>query len=54
MTKNPPAQFPEETDLATFQGLWWVAHTKPRQEKALAWDILRAEGSYYLPMYEVV
>ncbi|MBN1942451.1 MAG: antitermination protein NusG [Phycisphaerae bacterium] len=40
--------------MAEFQGRWWVAHTKPRQEKALAWDIFRSEGSYFLPMYEKI
>ncbi len=54
MTNHPPAQYPQEVPLAEFQGVWWVAHTKPRQEKALAWDLLHAEGSYYLPMYELV
>lgn len=39
--------------MAEFQGLWWVAHTKPRQEKALAWDIFHSGGNYFLPMYEV-
>ena len=29
--------------------LWWLAHTKPRQEKALARELLRAELAYYLP-----
>jgi len=32
-------------------GLWWVAHTRPRNEKALALD-LRARGVFwYLPLY---
>lgn len=40
--------------MTEFQGLWWVAHTKPRQEKALARDTFRSGGRYFLPMYEVI
>ena len=32
--------------------LWWVAHTKPRQEKALARHLRTNEISYFLPQYE--
>ena len=28
---------------------WWLAHTKPRQEKALARELLDAELPFYLP-----
>lgn len=28
---------------------WWLAHTKPRQEKALARDLIAAGVSFYLP-----
>jgi transcription antitermination factor NusG len=28
---------------------WWLAHTKPRQEKALARDLVTAGVSFYLP-----
>jgi len=28
---------------------WWLAHTKPRQEKALARDLVEAGLSFYLP-----
>ena len=28
---------------------WWLAHTKPRQEKALARELLTAQLPYYLP-----
>ena len=42
---EPRVAIPE--DLA---GRWWVAHTRPRSEKALALD-LRARGVfYYLPL----
>lgn len=50
---NPPAFFPKDL----FEGspgrdgnVWWVARTKSRQEKALAWE-LHAKGlPYYLPL----
>ncbi len=53
MADNPPVQSPEQLSLDSFPGRWWVAHTKPRQEKALAWDIWRLGQAYFLPMYDV-
>jgi len=32
-------------------GRWWVAHTKPRNEKALATDLASLRVSHYLPLY---
>lgn len=52
LTDNPPLQPPSLPDLLTAQGPWWVAHTKARQEKALAWDLLAKGVGYYLPMLE--
>ena len=49
---NPPSLYPEEAQFALLDGLWRVAHTKPRQEKALARDLLRSSIPYFLPMYE--
>ena len=49
---NPPSLYPEEAQFDLIEGLWWVAHTKPRQEKALARDLLRSSIPYFLPMYE--
>jgi len=49
---NPPSQYPEEIKFDLIEGLWWVVHTKPRQEKALARDLLRSSIPYFLPMYE--
>jgi transcription antitermination factor NusG len=41
---------PEEAIPPQLPGRWWVAHTKPRNEKALALD-LRALGVFaYLPL----
>ncbi len=52
-TDNPPSCFPEtifETPAEPGEKKWWVARTKSRQEKALAWD-LKAKGMhYYLPL----
>lgn len=50
---NPPPQWPADVSLEAFDGAWWVAHTRPRQEKSLAWDVLGSDGRYFLPMYEV-
>ena len=46
---NPPARSPDRPiDSAPLP--WFVAHVKPRQEKALADDCLRFGIEYYLPM----
>jgi transcriptional antiterminator RfaH len=31
---------------------WWVIHTRPRAEKALAVELLRQSAPYFLPLYE--
>ena len=49
---NPPILPAADTPLDLFEGTWWVAHTKPRQEKALAWDFFRSGRLYFAPMYE--
>jgi hypothetical protein len=49
---TPPSLYPEEAQFEIIEGIWWVAHTKPRQEKALARDFLRSSIPYFLPMYE--
>jgi transcription antitermination factor NusG len=49
VSENPPARFPERP-IADAQGLWWVAKVKPRQEKALAFDFIKSETEYYLPL----
>lgn len=38
--------------MAEVPGDWHIAHTKARQEKALASDLLAAGVSYFLPMVE--
>ena len=50
LSENPPITWPEEKSICDFSGLWWVAHTKSRNEKALAHDLVRKNISYFLPM----
>ena len=45
---------PDDIQLARPDGTWWVAHTKPRQGKALAMDLFRSGRAYFAPMYEAV
>lgn len=47
---NPSITWPEETPIQLFAGHWWVAHTKSRNEKALAHDLIRRNINYFLPM----
>ena len=47
---NPPITWPEKKPIRDFEGLWWVAHTRSRNEKALAHDLTAKDVSYFLPM----
>jgi transcription antitermination factor NusG len=47
---NPPMAWPSATGVAAAKGRWTVAYCKPRQEKALGWDLCRRGVSYFLPM----
>lgn len=49
-SENPPIVSPNAESLRDFLGLWWVAHTKSRNEKALAQDLIAKGISYFLPM----
>ena len=49
-SENPPISWPDGKAIADFTGRWWVAHTRSRNEKALAWDSLNKNISYFLPM----
>ncbi len=49
-SKNPPIIWPEEKSVIEFTGQWWVVHTKSRNEKALAHDLINKEINYFLPM----
>ncbi len=50
ISENPPIIWPEGKPIRDFTGLWWVAHTKSRNEKALAQDLVHKDISYFLPM----
>ncbi len=50
VTDNPPMTWPDEKSIDDFSGLWWVAHTKSRNEKALAHHLVSKNISYFLPM----
>lgn len=50
LASNPPMKFPAEIAPAEVTGEWMVAYCKPRQEKALAWDLVRKQVTYFLPM----
>lgn len=50
LSENPPIIWPEEKSICDFSGLWWVAHTKSRNEKALAQDLICKDINYFLPM----
>ncbi|MDB5325199.1 MAG: transcription antiterminator [Phycisphaerales bacterium] len=47
---NPAQLLPTLARPADAKGEWWVAHTKPRTEKALAWDLTAKGVPYYLPL----
>jgi len=49
-SENPPIIWPEAQSISDFTGLWWVAHTKSRNEKALAHDLVAKNIRYFLPM----
>lgn len=50
LEENPPTAWPQGTQISNFAGTWWVAHTKSRNEKALAWQMQNKDISYFLPM----
>ncbi len=50
VTDNPPMLPPGASDPAAVVGSWWVAHVKPRAEKALAWDLIGRAVPHFLPM----
>jgi transcription antitermination factor NusG len=51
VSENPPMVWPEEKSISDFTGTWWVAHTKARNEKALAWQLVNKGVAYFLPMH---
>ena len=48
--ENPPIAWPQEKSIRDFAGPWRVAHTKSRNEKALAHELVGKNISYFLPM----
>ena len=50
VSENPPVIWPQVDSICEFAGPWWVAHTKSRNEKALAHDLVGKQISYFLPM----
>jgi hypothetical protein len=52
LTENPPMVLDGTDSLSALPGDWWIAHTKSRNEKALAWDLYRAGIPYFLPLVE--
>jgi len=52
LNQNPPITYPEGVSLADITGRWWVAHTRARHEKALAFDLLERGVAFFLPMVE--
>lgn len=48
--ENPPIIWPDEKGIEEFEGTWWVAHIKSRNEKALAWQLVTHRVQYFLPM----
>lgn len=51
VSENPPMTWPEGKSIADFEGFWWVAHTKSRNEKALASQLVIHHVPYFLPMH---
>jgi len=50
LSDNPPMLSPAVQTLAALEGRWWLGHTKARCEKAFAWELMRREIGYFLPM----
>jgi transcriptional antiterminator RfaH len=46
----PDALFEQDSHWEMGPCRWWVIHTRPRQEKALARQFCRAETPFYLPL----
>jgi len=52
VAENPPTLSHGVQSPLDLVGDWWVAHTKARFEKALAWDLLALGIPCFLPMIE--
>jgi transcription antitermination factor NusG len=49
VSENPPSRFPDRP-IGAGADPWWVAKVKPRQEKAIAFDFIKSNIEYYLPL----
>src|SRR5262249_45107201 len=52
-----PTLYPDErilapADAGADEAPWWVLHTRPRAEKAVARKLLTSEVAFFLPLYE--
>ena len=54
LSENPAILTPEVDSLTELSGTWWAAYTKPRFEKAFAWDLFSHGIGYFLPMREKI
>lgn len=54
LSDNPAILTPEVSSLTELVGTWWVAHTRPRFEKAFARDMLSHGIGYFLPLREKI
>jgi transcription antitermination factor NusG len=50
LNDNPQSRFPDQS-IVDSKRIWWIAKVKPRQEKALARDLLERGVEYYLPYF---
>src|SRR4051812_22597374 len=49
LSENPPVLSPAVGSLRELTGPWWVVHTRPRNEKAFAWELIDKHVPYFLP-----
>lgn len=52
LAENPSILTPDVKSLTELCGTWWLAYTRPRFEKAFAWDLYSHGIGYFLPMHE--
>ena len=50
LSENPPMRSPHLNVMEDSGKQWWIAHTKSRVEKVFAWDLVRRNVPYFLPM----
>lgn len=54
MIHSPPDASLGPPTADTLAALWWVLHTRPRQEKALAQDLMERGLDHFLPLQQTV